>query len=124
MRRISNADIYKPVYQQKEHVRVAFLESDGLRQGKAEESKGEEKPRFVLSFCTPHKRLCKPMGVDTLYLPISYVHERTCAEQKREFHAVRPISNALLYDKHAFPTIWLCQDSRQTAHWAVCPSLF
>ena len=30
-----------------------------LRQGKAEESKGEEKPWFVLSFCSVHKRLRK-----------------------------------------------------------------
>ena len=30
-----------------------------LRQGKAEESKGEDKPRFFLSFCSVHKRLRK-----------------------------------------------------------------
>ena len=65
-----------------------------LRKGKAEESKGEEKPRFVLSFCTPHKRLCKPMGVDTPYLSISYVHERTCAGQKREGNQVFLLSFA------------------------------
>ena len=30
-----------------------------LRQGKAEESKGEEKPWFVLSFCSAHEQSCK-----------------------------------------------------------------
>ena len=59
-----------------------------LRQGKAEESKGEEKPRFVLSFCTQHKRLRKPMGVNTPYLHLLYVHERSCAGQKREGNQV------------------------------------
>ena len=46
----------------------SFLkESDGLRQGKAEESKGEEKPWFVLSFCTPHNGLCKLKDVNAAH---------------------------------------------------------
>ena len=67
--RIPNADIYPTVCQQKRHVRVAFREeSDGLRQGKEGESKGEEKTRFFFPFCPPHKRLGKPNKVNTAHL--------------------------------------------------------
>ena len=41
--------------------RVAFCGAKmrSLRIGKAEESKGEEKPWFVLSFCSAHEQSCK-----------------------------------------------------------------
>ena len=45
-----NPDIYKPVCRQKEHVRIAFLESDGLRQGKMRDSKGANSPLDYLPF--------------------------------------------------------------------------
>ena len=62
---LTNADIYQPVCRQKEHVRVAFLESDGLRQGKMRDSKGANSPldyspfkREKLSFaCTFSKKI-------------------------------------------------------------------
>ena len=62
---MQKADIYPIVCGQKRHVRVAFFESDGLRQGKAEESKGEEKTWFVLSFCPSHNGLYKLKDVNT-----------------------------------------------------------
>ena len=39
-------------------VQLSFRKRRTLCQGKAEESKGEEKPWFVLSFCTAHKQSC------------------------------------------------------------------
>ena len=63
--RILRADIYPIVCRQLRHVRVAFREeSDGLRQGKEGESKGEEKTRFFFPFCPLHNGLCKPNEVN------------------------------------------------------------
>ncbi len=74
-----------------------------LRIGKAEESKGEEKPWFVLSFCSAHNQLCK----------YEIGNRVRCAP-----YAMRSYLTPVLFRPHG-----LRQDSRQTAHRAVSPSV-
>ena len=55
--------------------------------------------RFILSFCTLHKRLYKLIGFHTPYLPILYVHEHSYAGQKRKGNQVFLLS----FDSLIFP---------------------
>ena len=61
-----------------------------LRIGKAEESKGEEKPWFVLSFCSAHEQSCKyEIGKYGVFESIG-LHNRPSGVQKKwrvAFHA-------------------------------------